>query len=533
MAEKVEYTLSLNDLLTGKIREADKATEGLEKKIEGTGISLKKLGGIAAGVFAGFAITDFLRSSVTAFNDSAQASAQLEATLRSTGNAAGVTKEALDAQAEALMKNSLFDDDAITGAQSLLATFTQIKGAVFTDAIPAIADMATKMGTDMNSAAMQVGKALNDPIQGINALRRVGVSFSDDQRKVIESLVNTGRVAEAQTLILNELKTEFGGSAQAAAEAGTGPFTVLQNQFGNVQEELGGLLVQLGTELMPVLQGAVDVFGFLVSGLQSSAQWMRENEAIVKAVAIGVGIATVAWGAYSFYINAATLVTKVATAAQWLWNAALTANPIGIIIVAVGAFVGALAYLYQKTAVGRAVFGGLWEFMKALFNWMTVVPVQVLRGLGEMIVGVLTFDPTKIADGFTRAKDAFSKGAMDLAGSFKKGYREGMAEFEAEEAAKAAASKKTATAKGAAAKAGKFPGAAAAAAKGAVSGGGGDSTKGVSGTKSVTINVQIGNLIENFQQTTNNIQEGAAKMREEVARALLGAVNDFQLVGGQ
>ena len=182
--------------MTSKLKEANVAASALE--------STMGILGVAAGAFAGM---EFLKGSVEAFNESEQASAQLDATLRSTANAAHLNREALDEQSLALMNSSLFDDDAITHTQALLATFTNIKDTIYMDAVPAIADLATKMGGDLQGATMQVGKALNDPIQGMTALRRVGVSFSESQQNVIKKLQETGHMAEAQQLILKELNT--------------------------------------------------------------------------------------------------------------------------------------------------------------------------------------------------------------------------------------------------------------------------------------------------------------------------------------
>ena len=67
-----------------------------------------------------------------------------------------------------------------------------------------------------------MGKALNDPVANLSALSRSGIQFSDEQKAVIKSMAETGRLAEAQTLILDELNRQYGGSAEAAAKADGG-----------------------------------------------------------------------------------------------------------------------------------------------------------------------------------------------------------------------------------------------------------------------------------------------------------------------
>jgi len=99
--------------------------------------------------------------------------------------------------ADSLQRVTTFDDEAITGAQSLLLTFTKIGRDVFPEATRTVLDMSQALGQDLKSSSIQLGKALNDPITGITSLTRVGVTFTAEQKKLIESLVKTGQVAEA------------------------------------------------------------------------------------------------------------------------------------------------------------------------------------------------------------------------------------------------------------------------------------------------------------------------------------------------
>lgn len=108
--------------------------------------------------------------------------------------------------------------------------------------------MSTALGTDMSSASIQLGKALNNPIAGLTALSRAGVSFTEEQKNQIRTLVETGDVLGAQKLILAELSKEFGGAAEAAAT----PVDKLRVKLGNLQEDVGAALI-------PIVSGAADV----------------------------------------------------------------------------------------------------------------------------------------------------------------------------------------------------------------------------------------------------------------------------------
>lgn len=208
--------------------------------------------GLAA---AGAAAVAFGYSSVKAYQDSENTLAQLNAVIKSTGGAAGVTADQATKLALSLQKTTRYSDEAVLGAENLLLTFTSIGKDVFPEATSTILDMSTALGQDLKSSTIQLGKALQDPIRGITALRRVGVNFSDAQKDMIESLVKSGKTMEAQKLILKELKTEFGGSAEAAGKTFAGSLDKLKNSFNDIQESIGKTIV---IAITPFIQKAAE-----------------------------------------------------------------------------------------------------------------------------------------------------------------------------------------------------------------------------------------------------------------------------------
>lgn len=199
--------------------------------------ALLTAGGIAALGFEA-------KTAVSAYEASAKGLAQLDAVLKSTGGAAGVTKYQVQTLAAEMQDMTAFEDDAIISAENLLLTFTSIGKDVFPTAIRSIADMSTAMGQDLQSSVIQVGKALNDPVQGISALARVGVQFNATQEETIKKLVEGGKTMDAQKLILAELNKEFGGSAAAALNTFSGRMEQAKNAIGNIQESIGGVIVE-------------------------------------------------------------------------------------------------------------------------------------------------------------------------------------------------------------------------------------------------------------------------------------------------
>lgn len=272
-------TLALRVDSTGAVRAVDGLNRALDANVKQATKTEKAMAALNASLkiaaatgFAavGLGIRKMLNESVAA----QKVQAQLAAGLASTGKASGQTVASLNAMSASLQKVSTFGDEAIGTSQSLLLTFTKIGGDVFPRATQAIVDMATRMGTDLNSAAIQVGKALNDPILGVSALTRVGVQFSTEQKTVIERLVETNQLAAAQAVILKELEVQFGGSAAAARNTLGGALAGLSNAWGDLfevsQESSSGMIRAINriTEAIPGVRDAINrwVVEFEIAG---------------------------------------------------------------------------------------------------------------------------------------------------------------------------------------------------------------------------------------------------------------------------
>ncbi len=169
------------------------------------------------------------------------AEAKLEAVIKATGGAAGFTAGQLKKQASALQNLTRFGDEAVIELQAILATFRNIKGDEFKQVTSLALDMAVVLGTDTKSAAIQLGKALNDPITGLTALTRSGITFNDVQKKQIRGFQESGQMAKAQGVILKELKNQFEGVAEASAGTVGGRFTQMLNSLGDTLERLGAI----------------------------------------------------------------------------------------------------------------------------------------------------------------------------------------------------------------------------------------------------------------------------------------------------
>lgn len=213
--------------------------------------------GFATGLLATEAFTGAMSalggvvsSSVGAFLESEQVTAKLNAVLKSTGGAAGVTASQVEALSASLQSATGIGDEAITSAQTMLLTFTKIGSEVFPQATEATLNMAQAFGMDASNAAITLGKALNDPIGGVTALRRIGVQLTEDQEKQIRKFVELGDTMSAQKIILGELETEIGGVARAMGDTAQGQLNRFREGVDNLQETIGGAIVKGFTPLL-------------------------------------------------------------------------------------------------------------------------------------------------------------------------------------------------------------------------------------------------------------------------------------------
>jgi hypothetical protein len=175
-----------------------------------------------------------------------------------------------DAQARQLG----IDDDVIAATQSKLMTFAElaksadVMGGAFDRATMAAVDMAAAGFGTAEQNAVQLGKALNDPIKGINSLTRSGITFTAEQKKLIATLVETGKMGQVQNLVLKAIEAQVGGTAAATADASE-RIKVSLNQlvesfakpFSQGFDGLPGAL----ESIFPQLQAKAEAAGVIVS----------------------------------------------------------------------------------------------------------------------------------------------------------------------------------------------------------------------------------------------------------------------------
>ena len=213
--------------------------EGFAGHLGGVGSVLLRLGpaGLAAGAALG-GLAAALGQGLREMETAQQSLLRLEAVLKATGHASGLTGQELNDLADAMEASTMVTAKGVMDASSVLATFRSVSGDTFIRAIKAAQDLSAVFGQDLRSSAVQLGKALEDPVEGVTALKRVGVTFSAAQREMIAAMVEAGDVAGAQVVILETLERQVGGAGEAEAGGLTGAVHHLKAAWGNLLEDL-------------------------------------------------------------------------------------------------------------------------------------------------------------------------------------------------------------------------------------------------------------------------------------------------------
>ena len=238
---------------------------------------------------AGLALTAGLVAVGAAFVKLVRAGANVEsqqlkiqALLKATGNAAGQTGKDIENMAVAIGKGTLASVQGARDAAGVLLTFKTISGEAFGRTLELTQDLAAVGFGSMKTAALQLGKALEDPETGLSALRRVGVSFSEQQKEQIKVMAMTGRQAEAQRMILDALEGQVGGAGKGAAGGLSGAFDTLGENITLFFEkaDAGKAIV---SSLTTIITGLANILDKFIPKEEKLPQTIEEvNKAIEK-----------------------------------------------------------------------------------------------------------------------------------------------------------------------------------------------------------------------------------------------------------
>jgi len=293
-----------------ELGDLDKEAQQASKSTDMAGNAIKGMLTAAAGYFTIQKLGEALKFSVKEALDGQKEQAKLEQTIKATGSAAGLTAKQVTAMAQQLQDVTTFSEGAIVTGQSLLLTFKNIGGDVFPRVTKAMLDMSASMDQDLSSSAMQLGKALNDPVEGMAALSRVGVQFTEVQKQTITKFMEQNDIASAQNVILKELESQFGGVAEAMGATDFGQWQQFKNDIADLGDAFGVLLLPAlreATKLMrETAQGWTAIFNQTAKKNEEKTKQIEEVGAKMKEAAEEVKMLETAKGhnVDELYINA-------------------------------------------------------------------------------------------------------------------------------------------------------------------------------------------------------------------------------------
>lgn len=327
-------------------------TQQTQGKLSAFGAAVKP-----AMIAAGAAIaTHFGRASVDAFKESEAAQSRLQQAFAKFSALSDTNIEALRRLNTELAKKTRFDDDATASGQAVLAQFG-LTGKQLKQLTPLLQDYAARTGKDLPTAAQDLGKAILG--QG-RALKGIGLNFKD-----------TGDKTANFTQLMDGLRQKVGGFAEKEGKTAAGQAAILGNQFGELQEKVGSVLVPALTKLADVL---LTVVGFF-QGLPGPVQAAIGVVAGLVVVVVAIHKAIQAWAVI-----------------QGVLNAVLAANPIVLIIAAIAALVAGVVIAYKNSETFRDIVQSVWEVLKGVASFIAGVAVaafNALRGAVEAVVGFI------------------------------------------------------------------------------------------------------------------------------------------------
>jgi hypothetical protein len=359
---------------TRALGQAQRGVAGFARQVTG-------LGGMVAGALGGFSALAFAKGATAEYAKQEKELAKLAGVLAATGGASGYTVAQLNDLASELQRTTVYADDTALAGMAMLATFKNVKGDQFRQAAVAAADLASVMGTSLDGSMRMVGRALEDPIRGMTMLRRMGVTFTEEQKTEIKALVAAGQLQVAQQRILTEIQAKYGGVAAATADTVSGKLAQTANKWSDVKEMIGFTLVE-GLRL-PQLMDTI------LAKLAPIEQWF----------AAGNGVAWFLEIEYGFKKMQALLGMLGANlAAPFLWVqenwGKLWANALAVVLAfdkdLLAALLSPLTAYFQ---VWRAGWANAWEFVKsggkgglgAFFDQMVL---DTTRAFADQIGGI-------------------------------------------------------------------------------------------------------------------------------------------------
>ena len=292
----------------------------------------------------------------------------------------------------------------------------------------------TTKAQQLMSAALDISAASGKPVESVSAaIAKAYTGPTAALEKMIPGLSEAAKESDDFNVIMKELAETTGGAAAESANTAAGQYKIFQLQMAELQEELGAAL-------LPVIQSLLPVLRSLAAFASENTTAIKILVGVVAALAAGILVANAAMKAYAAAQTIVKVATATWTAAQWLLNAALSANPIGLVIIAIAALAAGLVIAYQKSQTFRSIVQSGLEAVKvavnaldtafdrllaaatAAWNWVTSHWKLAFFALGP--IGAAIYAITTNWDSLKKAASAAAEGVSDaistIVGAFKR-----------------------------------------------------------------------------------------------------------------
>lgn len=395
------------------IKDVGKSADDTSKKAGGLS---DKLGGLKTVLGAGLALGgisalgSFFKDSIDGAAEAAKGTRVLHSQIANLGPAGRNAFKQAEEFASDFGAQIGVDDDDIKAVQTKLASFPDAfkKGSLGAEgmerSVKAAFDLQAIGIGSAESNIVGLGKAMNDPVKGMNALAKSGVSFSAIQKEQIQHAMKQGDLAGAQKILLQGIES----NAKGAAEAAVSPMQKMQVAISDAGEKVAGLLLPkmtqfadfVVTRVLPKFVELTDLIGpkigaaFSIAGRMLSGFFAILSNPIVRTFAVGILAIVAALQAYSLYVTIVSGVTKAWAAIQAALNIVMAMNPIALIILAIVGLVAAIAYAWTHFAGFRNVVISVWNGIKAAalavvswfmsYVWPTLV--AIFNGLKFVVI---------------------------------------------------------------------------------------------------------------------------------------------------
>ena len=327
-ADSVDKLKHLVEGLGGSIEQAKNSSEGLKTSL----LNFNQAVGAIQNVAAAFSQVSSAVSGMTQFYAAqVEAETKLQTVMRNTMDATDDEVQSIKDLCSAQQELGVIGDEVQLAGVQELATYASKKSSLET-LIPVMNDMiAQQYGFNATQeAAVNIATMMGKVFAGqTSALSRYGYTFSEAQ----EQILKFGTEEEKAATLAEVVRQSVGGVNAELAKTDTGRMVQLNNAIGDIKEQVGQMLIPFQSFITQASE-----MGMAASGIIQLTQ----------------------------AINATGIATKAWTAAQWLLNAALDANPIGIVVMALAALVGALVYAYNNSEDFRRIVDEAWAAVKDL-----------------------------------------------------------------------------------------------------------------------------------------------------------------------